>query len=188
MLLRPFALACSFLALVACGGEPARFATPEAAPAEQIRVSYRSIELREVSLPLYAAAEEIAVADAAGQVQAARGSLWADDPVRSVTLALVRALSGITGARTASEPWPFASPPDVAVEVRFEEFLAGESGLFTARGMYFVAPAALGRAERARSFTITKSFSPEGGFPAIAAARAAIISELAEQIVKSGLR
>lgn len=184
---RVFACLCTVAALAACGPPPERYIAPSPVAAAQQRVPYGAIALREVSLPAYAASEEIALADQEGRLQSASGSLWADDPMRAVTLDLVRALSGITGARVASEPWPFASSPDAAVDVRFEEFLASGTGVFTARGMYFVAPDTPGRPERARSFEIAQPFDPDAGYPAIAAARTAVLSTLAAEIARRGL-
>ena len=53
-------LAVLALALGACGGpEPVLLPTPAVAPQDRVRIAYASVELRDVSLPSYAAGEDI---------------------------------------------------------------------------------------------------------------------------------
>lgn len=179
------------LALAACTAPPDRFAAPtpepSAAAAEtRQRIAFRSVELRELSLPAYAAADEIAVQRSDGTL-VATGTLWADSPPRAVALELSRALAAITGARIASDPWPFEALPDAALDVRFETLVAQESGVFRASGQYFVAVLGVGR-ERAGVFDLSAPFDPSGGLPAIARARGQIIADLALLLARDGLR
>ncbi len=181
------------LALVGCGsnGEPIRYST--FAPAQETRVSIplKSVALREVSLPAYAAEEGIAIADGAGAITAAPDRIWADDPTRAVTLRLTNALADLTGRVVASDPWPFQEEPEAVVEVRIETFVAENSGQFVAQGRYYVAhqnedgPT---RPDRAVSFRLAEPYDPDGGFKAIAAARTEVISALARDIARRGLR
>lgn len=64
--------------------------------------------------------------------------LCADAPGRAVALELTRNLSRPTGARVASEPWPFEAFPDARLEVRFENLLASATGQYRAASQYFV--------------------------------------------------
>ncbi|KUP93276.1 PqiC family protein [Tritonibacter horizontis] len=174
--------------LAACTSDPDLYVVPKTDPVEQLRISYNSVALREVSMPTYAASQEIQVADEAGKLTTTPNSLWADEGDRAVTLHLVRALSEVTAARVASDPWPFLNRPEVTLDVRFEEFVAATNGTFTLRGMYFVAPEDVNRADRARSFEISETYSAAEGIPAIAAARAAALGKLARDIATRGLR
>lgn len=181
----PLALA----ALVAgCGAEPTRFAVPQLAAAERVPVSYRTIAVVEVDLPTYAELEEIAVSGPGGVVETRTDTLWADAPGRAVTLELTRALSQITGAMVAPEPWPFRDPPDAVVDVRVETILAEATGRFRLSGQAFVAPDLPERRGSAKLFDLSVPYDPEGGLPAIAAARARAVTDLATFIAREGLR
>ncbi|TNJ43352.1 membrane integrity-associated transporter subunit PqiC [Phaeobacter sp. B1627] len=182
------ALTLTTALLAGCSGDPDLYVVPKSDVTAPVRISYRSVALREVSLPTYAASQDITLADEFGKLTTSADSLWADEGDRAVTLHLVRALSAVTSARVASDPWPFLNRPEVTIDVRFEEFLAAQSGTFTLRGMYFIAPEDVNRADRSRSFEITESFAADQGIPAIAAARSAALGTLAEDIASRGLR
>ncbi len=185
--IRSIALLAAAATLAACGGTPeARIAVPRADVAQSQRIAYDSVSLREVSLPTYAASEDIYVSGPDGIIVSGDGLLWADEPGRAVTLELTRYLAQITGAQVASEPWPFLDRPQAEVELRIEEMLAHADGTFRLSGQYFVAPEN-GRA-RARLFSLA---APIGGtFSAgdIAAARGAAMRQLAGEIAANGLR
>ncbi|AMY69326.1 PqiC family protein [Frigidibacter mobilis] len=139
--------------------------------------------LRDVSLPEYAAASEIAVQDADGAVKKARRALWADQPERSVTLALARQLDAALTATVAAEPWPLTGLPDAEIEVRVEQSLAGADSMFRLQGQYYV---------RADEVTIRPASAPfaiavpmAGTEPQdIAAAQSAALAELATIIAR----
>lgn len=174
--------------LAACGGPELRYAVPQVAPTEKVAIAFGSVELREISLPTYAALEEIYVETPEGVITPADDLLWADDPVRAATLELARALRLLTGARVASEPWPFDDFAEARVEVRLEEFLADAQGRFRVAGQYFVATRdALGR-DRAESFEIAVPIVQGTGASGLAAARATAMIELAGIIARTGLR
>ncbi|PVA09154.1 hypothetical protein DC366_15710 [Pelagivirga sediminicola] len=183
----PLALITAALALSACGGTPdARVAVPRADAGQSQRIAYSSVALREVSLPTYAASEDIYISGADGVISPGAGLLWADEPARAITLELTRYLAQITGARVASEPWPFLERAQAEVELRIEEMLAHADGTFRLSGQYFVAPEN-GR-DRANFFSLA---APIGGtFSAqdIAAARGAVMRQLAGEIAAKGLR
>ena len=187
----PTILAATLLALLAgCGGsgEPVRYTTAQPAPTARVSIPLRSVALREVSLPAYAAEEGIPIASASGAVTTSPDNIWADDPTRAVTLRLTNALADLTGRVVASDPWPFREEPSAVVEVRMEEFVAQASGRFVAVGRYYVAHQEEGRTDRALSFRLAEPYDPEGGFAAIAEARARIITALARDIARRGLR
>lgn len=174
--------------LSACGGETLRYSVPAAPVTEKkIAIAYRSVELLAVSLPAYAASEQIHVRGEGGALLASSELLWSDDPSRAVTLELGRYLSQMTGARVAPEPWPFADRASVRVDVRVEEMLADGDTLFLMSGQYFVAPDTGGR-DRSGLFSISAPIATGGGAAAIAAARGEVVRDLARKIARDGLR
>ncbi len=181
-------LSCgAVLSLTACGGTPVLYPVTPPAIEQTQRIAFRSVEVRDVSLPTYAGANEIAIEDADGKLITDTSVLWADSPERAVALELTRNLASLSGARIASEPWPFESFPDARLDVRFESLLAGADGQFRASGQYFVSVASGGR-ERSGLFELVAPFDPAGGPQAIAAARGQVILDLAVYIAKNGLR
>ena len=186
-MMKPLAFAAlSSLALTACGTNADRYTASAPEVTQTVSIRFGSVEIREVSLPTYAAADEIHQQAESGVLKSDTAVLWADAPERAVALDLARNLAKLTGARIASDPWPFESFPDARLEVRFEELLPGADGVLRAAGQYFVAVEE-GR-ERAGLFDLAVPFSPEGGPAAIAAARGQIILDLATFIARDGLR
>ncbi|XDA98155.1 ABC-type transport auxiliary lipoprotein family protein [Sulfitobacter sp. LCG007] len=174
------------LALSACSSTTDSYAVTPPPVTRTIPISYGSVELRKVSLPAYAAADEITRQQPDGTLVSDSKLLWADNPERAVSLELSRNLTRMTGRRIASEPWPFDSFPDARLEVRFESLLAGADGMFRSAGQFFVAPDGGGR-ERSGLFDLAVPFDPAGGPQAIARARGQIILDLAEYIARNGL-
>lgn len=185
-----FLVAATLLALTAaCTAEPPiRYEAPPAEIEERMSIAYEAVSVREVSLPIYAATEQIFREDVPGRVTTDAVSLWADDPVRAVTLDIARALRQITGARVAPDPWPYRSRPEVVVDVRFEDLVPGADGTYRAAGLYFVAPEDEDGAEHAHGFDISVPYDPAGGLTALAAARSQLIGLIALDIVESALR
>lgn len=179
--------ALALLTLAACTAAPDRYVVPQPAVTEQQRIAFRAVEIREVSLPAYAASDEISQLDADGRLSSDGGTLWADTPERAVALELARHLAGLSGARVASAPWPFESFPDARLDLRFESLVAEADGRFRATGQYFVAVPD-GRRERSGLFDLTVPFDPAGGPQAIAAARGQIMLDLARFVARAGLR
>ncbi|SDY10297.1 PqiC family protein [Citreimonas salinaria] len=171
----------------ACGGPDIRFAAPATEPTERIATSFDRIEVMQVGLPIYATTEEIAFQDASGAIEPT-GALWADEPGRAVTLQLSRDLAALTGALVAPEPWPFRDFPDAQVDVRVEDFVATSAGTFVLTGQYFVAPEDEEGRDRAVRFSLAAPIVGEAGPRAIAAARNAAVTQLAQQIAANGLR
>jgi uncharacterized lipoprotein YmbA len=180
------ALFASFSVLVACSSDVNRYTVQAPASAETIRIAFGSVEIRDVSLPSYAAADEITTERPDGVLASTTDVLWADSPERAVELELARHLAKLTGARVASDPWPFEAFPDARLEVRFEQLLAGADGVYRAQGQYFVA-VETGR-ERAGLFDLSTPYAVEGGPQALAAARGGLILDVAEFIARNGLR
>jgi len=173
--------------LAACGGTAERFTVSAPAVSEKMSIAFSAVEVRDVSLPTYAAAEEISLKMADGRLVSSTDVLWADSPERAVALELSQNLARLTGQQVASEPWPFEAFPDARVEVRFAELVATEAGDFRASGQFFVAVRD-GRRERSGLFDLSVPFNPEGGPKAIAAARGQLVLDLARYIARNGLK
>ena len=174
------------LLLVACGNAE-RFAVAPQTVTEKVSIAFASVEVRDVSLPTYAAADEIHLEAADGTLTSSSDVLWADAPERAVALELSQNLARITGRRVASEPWPFEAFPTARLEVRFAELVASSAGVFKTSGQYFVGVTD-GRRERSGLFELTVPFDPKGGPGAIARARGQLILDLSTFIARNGLR
>ncbi len=173
--------------LAGCGATPSRITLPPAQTAERVSISVGSLEVSQASLPLYAESEEIAFADAAGVLTTDSDLLWADDPRRAVTQALVSNLSNLTGAKVAAEPWPLDQFPDARLAVRFDRFLPDASGQFRASGQYYVARVNSGIRESARSFDLSAPYAP-GNPISLSAAKAEVLKALAIRVASDSLR
>lgn len=182
------ALTLPLLVLAACGSPAQFYPTPSVATDTRVATRYRAVQIAEVSLPSYAASEEIFVQGADGALSSAGDLLWADLPARAMTLALSRTLAEITGARAAPEPWPFESLPDARLEIQVEDLLAEAGGTLLLSGQYFLASGLGAAGDRAGPFRLTRAFDPEGGAAAIARARAEITTDLAVLIAQDALR
>ena len=135
--MKPLATAAVLAFLAACGA-PDSIVVQAPAITETVRIGFRSLEVKHVSLPSYAAADEIAQQSPDGSLITSK-VLWADSPDRAIGLELSRNLARLTRARIASEPWPFEEDAAAALDVRFSDLVAGTDGNFRAAGQYFVA-------------------------------------------------
>jgi hypothetical protein len=182
------AIALMIAALVAgCGATPTRITLPPVQTTQSIKVSVRSVEVTQVSLPLYAESEEIAVAADNGTLTSDKALLWADDPKRAVTQALVTNLADLTSAKVAAEPWPFDQYPDVRLIVRFDQFLPRSNGIFQIAGQYYVARVNSNVRESAQRFDLTTNY--KAGDPvSLAAAQAGLLRDLAAKIASASLK
>lgn len=148
-----------------------------------------SVEIREVSLPEYAAGQEVAWQTEDGAVRSNPDQVWADAQPRAVTLELARQISNVSGATVIAEPWPLAQSPSRRLEVRVEQMLARADGTFRLAGQYFVTPDLGGNgADVVRRFDIAVPIvTGEGDVqdPAlIAKAQALAVQGLAQQIAQ----
>ena len=173
--------------VLGCAPSPDRYTVVSPDISETQRIAFSSVEVRNVSLPAYAASDEITVQDADGRLVSDGSVLWADTPDRAVAQELSRNLSRITGARVAASPWPLETLPAARLEVRFETLLAGADGQYRAQGQYFVAVPEGGR-ERFGLFDLAVPYDLEAGAGAIAAARGQLILDLSRDIARRGLR
>lgn len=181
---KPFFLTTALAALVACSGPTNRVELTPLSSDLELRAAVSTAVVRSVSLPSYAAAEEISVESPEGLITTDGAVLWADDPERATTLTITRHLNEILSATVGPDPWPFAGIPDVAIEVRVEEMLAGNDGMFTLRGQYFIGGDGIDYPNRARSFAFTAPLVGEG-LNGVALAQSQVTLELAEDIARA---
>ncbi|EPX85042.1 PqiC family protein [Salipiger mucosus] len=127
------------LLLAACSGAEPRYLIEAPAEVRPAPLAVASLEVRDVSLPAYAEASEILVESADGGLEPAENALWADDPMRAVTLALADRIGRASNATVAAEPWPLEEDAQAAVEVRVTDMVARASGVFELTGQYAVS-------------------------------------------------
>ncbi len=183
-----FHLLALLLPLAACGSGNESFYLLDPAPSElRLASRARSVELREVRLPEYAAAPEIATLGVDGAVRSDTEILWADIPASAIANALTRSLGEITGATVAAEPWPLPGYADMRLEVRIDRMLAGADGRFRLVGQYFLSPDGRNLPARSGRFDIAEPILAEGT-PALTEAAGRALTELAETIARAMAR
>ena len=183
-LIKSIAAAATLAFLAACG-TPESVVVQSPAITETLRIGFKSVEVKDVSLPSYAAADEIAQQAPDGTLITSK-VLWADAPERAIGLELSRNLARLTKRRVASEPWPFEEDATANLDVRFSDLIAGTDGTYRATGQYF-AGVYEGR-ERSGVFDLAVAYDAKGGPAAIARARGQLILDLAKYLAAKGLR
>lgn len=179
LILSPLILA---FALTACGDNKSRFLIAPVAKQTEQRVSVASIEVRDVSLPAYAAASEMMVEGADGALRPVKKALWADDPMRGITGMLARTLDLRSTAAAAAEPWPLADPAQVQLEVRIDEMVARADGNFGLTGQFALSSAMGATRDRLQRFDIKVPMGDSS--PAtVATATGAAIEALADEVL-----
>lgn len=169
--------------LAACSGQTDRIALNAQASTLSLRPLVQSVMVRTVSLPAYAAAEEVPREQADGLIASEGSVLWADDPQRAVTLVLAQSLGTILNTDVGPEPWPFVGLPDVSVDVRVAQMLAGADGNFRLAGQVYVGGDGIGFRNSAESFDIRVPM-PDQSLASISAAQSAALVQLSEQIAR----
>ena len=167
------------------GEKTARYLIDPPLSGERVPDRLGTAELKDVSLPEYAAGGEVSWQTEDGAVRSYTKELWADNPQRAFTQTLARTISDLSGATVIAEPWPLAEPPRRKIEVRVEQALARADGIYRLSGRYFVADSGAGGANQARSFDISVPLADdEPG--TIARAQSQAITQLARQIAVLG--
>lgn len=144
MFLRLLLASVLLLPLAACDSDTRRFTIEAAPPAkEEVRLRARvgKVLVRTVSLPTYAASEEVAFEDATGVIKLSKSDFWADEPERATTLVISRLLNQMTTATVAPQPWPLEETPQAAVDIRVEQLLATNRATLRLSGQYFIGGA-----------------------------------------------
>jgi len=178
-----FLISAAFVTLAACTGPTDRLDYTALDSGLTLNAFVETAMVRTISLPTYAAAEEIATEIAPGVISANDALLWADDPERAATLTVARHLDDILSATAGPEPWPFAGLPDVAIDVRVSQMLAGADGTFRLNGQFYVGGDGIDFRNTSQQFTITVPLTGEGP-GAVAAAQSQAILQLSEDIAR----
>lgn len=181
LLLRPLLCLALLPVLAACGDRDSRYLLDAPAAATQKRAQVATVEVRDVSLPSYAADTDIVMQEEDGALRPIARAVWADDPTRGVTQALAGALGAASTATVASEPWPLEEPADARVEVRVERMVARPDNTFEIAGRYAIASRYGRLRERIERFAVSTPMASQSP-GAIARAQSAAIAQLAEQI------
>lgn len=180
-MLKPLIILGLTALLAGCAGSASRLDLAPVQSQLSLRAAVGSAMVRTVSLPTYAAAEELSFEAADGLIASNTDILWADDPARAVTLALTRNIGAITSAKVGPDPWPFVGLPDVVIDVRVTRMIAGADGAFDLEGQFFVGGDGIDYANSTNGFAITTAVSDVTP-AAIASAQATAIVQLSEQI------
>lgn len=171
-------------ALAACSPLADRLALTPLQSQLELRAAVGSALMRTVSLPTYAAAEEIAYETPEGLIASNEDVFWADDPQRAVTLVLTRNLSDILNIDVGPEPWPFVELADVLIDVRVERILAGADGVFRLAGQFYVGGDRIAYRNSAHRFAIETPMNGQT-LGSIADAQSRALLELSEQIART---
>ena len=130
------------LALAALAGcttaKPDRFAVQPTTASTKITSNARTISVAKVDLPAYAKEPGIFVQSDTGALMPVENADWADDTERAMTLALVRNLDAITGARVAPDPWPLGGVPEAEIRVEVERMLVDNNSMMRLSGQFSI--------------------------------------------------
>lgn len=176
-------MTAALTSLVACAGISDRIDYTALQSDLSLRAFVGTAMVRTVSLPTYAAAEEVAIETAPGVISTTDDLLWADEPERAATLTITRHLDDILSATVGPEPWPFAGLPDVAIDIRVTQMLAGADGFFRLTGQYYVGGDGVDFRDTSDGFAITVPLAGEGT-AAVAAAQSQAVLDLSEDIAR----
>ncbi|MEM9431321.1 MAG: PqiC family protein [Pseudomonadota bacterium] len=186
MIRRPLVL--GLVALAACSNDAniERYPIPLLSTENRIEIAADTVEVRLVSLPLYAESEEVPLLGGDGALRTSADVLWADEPDRALSQALARNLTEITSAVVAVEPWPLEGFPETRIEVRVDALIAPPGGILRFAGAWYAASPGTPGQDRSARFQFSQPLAGDG-VPALAEAYAEVTLDLARTIAE-GLR
>lgn len=173
-------------ALVALGGcaatpDPTYYLLPSPALSKGAPYSGGTIAVRELALPLYARAQQVASLGEDGSVALSDDHRWADEPARASTRTFVAALKQSTGAPIVAEPWPASVSPAIRIDVAVDRFIGDvRGGELEFTGQYRIVRSGDGDGDQ-DSFSYRVPIDGPG-YKSLAAAHSAAIMRLAEEV------
>lgn len=184
-MLRFLALACLALTLTACatGGEDETryYLLPKPKPAERVVFAGDTVALRELDLPLYARAAEIAFLDEAGAVTLSETDRWADEPPRAMTRALASSLREALDTPIVVEPWGRAVEPVLRIDIVVDRFIGAPGGEVALSGDFQIVSLDTRRTVSAQGFDIAVPVGA-GGVEALVNAHSTALARLSDDI------
>ncbi len=154
---------------------------PKPKPAERVVFTDDTVALRELDLPLYARAAEIAyVAD--GAVAVSDDNRWADEPARAMTRALAGSLREAIGAPVVVEPWGRAIKPVLRIDVTVDRFIGTLGGDVILTGDFQIVSLDDRKTVSAQGFDIAAP-TADAGFEALTRAHSVALARLSDEIV-----
>ncbi len=179
-------LTVAALLLAACatgGAEQTRYyLLPKPKPVERVVFAGDTVALRELDLPLYARAAEIAFLDANGAVSLADEDRWADEPARAATRALAGSLRDSLGTPVVVEPWGRAVEPVLRIDVVVDRFVGTPGGDMALTGDFQIVRLDDRKTVSAQGFDITVP-TGEPGFDALTRAYSVALAKLSDEII-----
>lgn len=169
--------------LAACSGTQTLIDYPTVSSDLSLNAFVSSALVQTVSLPTYAAAEELALETEPGVITSTGDLLWADAPERAITLKIAGHLDDILSATVGPDPWPFPGLPDVSIDIRVRDMVARTDGAFHLTGTYFVGGDGIDYRNTSSAFDIAIPLASTAP-GAIAAAQSAAILQLSEDIAR----
>lgn len=172
--------------LVALGGctatpDPTYYLLPSPDLAASASYSGGTVAVREIALPLYARAQQVASLGEDGSVTLSDDHRWADEPARASTRTFVAALKQRTGAPIVAEPWPANVSPAIRIDVAVDRFIGDlRGGTLEFTGQYRIVRTGGGEGEQ-DSFSYRVPVDGPG-YKALAAAHSVAITQLADDV------
>lgn len=179
-------LTLAALMIAGCSSAPETryYLLPEATPSVNAAYTGGTVALRELDLPLYARASQVAQIGPDGAVALSDDHRWADEPQRASTRALAGALRAALNVPVVVEPWSRAVEPIVRIDVSVDRFIGKLGGTLTLSGEFQIVTLESRSVTSADSFTIEEPVRGEG-FEDLTAAHSRALARLADQIVAS---
>jgi len=174
------------LPLAACATgaatETRYYLLPKPTPAERVVLAGDTVALRELDLPLYVRAAEIAYVGEGGAVALSEFDRWADEPPRAMTRALAGSLRESLDTPVVVEPWGRAVEPVLRIDVVVDRFIGALGGEVTLVGDFQIVSLDDRKTVSAQGFDIAV---PTGGadYDALIAAHSAALARLSDEIV-----
>jgi uncharacterized lipoprotein YmbA len=155
---------------------------PKPKPAERVVFTDDTVALRELDLPLYARAAEIAFVAADGAVAVSDDNRWADEPARAMTRALAGSLREAIGAPVVVEPWGRAIKPVLRIDVTVDRFIGTPGGEVALTGDFRIVSLDDRQTVSAQGFDIAVP-TTDAGFDALTRAHSVALARLSDEIV-----